>query len=300
MGIREMASVLSNPTALLQEQLSERRRVLRQFVKRRTAVLGLIIIAVELLIIVFGPLFIPYDPTEAIMSDRFLAPSPAHIMGTDELGRDVLARVVYGGRISLGVGVLSVTLGMFIGVPLGLLAGYIGGAVDEIIMRFIDVLLSFPGILVAIVIVAILGPGLINAVIAVAIFFVPVYSRVVRGITLSIKQNTYILAAVSLGAGNLRVITRHILPNVLAPIIVLLSLNLGLAIVAAAGLNFVGLGGKPPTPEWGLMLSSGRGYLRNEWWVASFPGSAIFLTVLALNLIGDGLQDALDPRIRKS
>lgn len=286
--------------ALAVKSDSEQRRIVRQFLKRKTAVLGLIIIIFELLIIGFGPYLVTYDPEKAVMADRFLPPSAQHLMGTDDLGRDVFARVVAGGRLSLAIGVVSVALGMFIGVPLGLIAGYAGKITDEVIMRFIDVLLSFPGILLAISIVAVLGPSLVNAVIAVAIFFVPVYARVVRSVTLSVKEQVYILAAVSLGAGYLRIITRHILPNILAPIIVLLSLNLGLAIVSAAGLNFIGLGAKPPTPEWGLMLNAGRGYLRNEWWLAGFPGLAIFFTVLGLNLVGDGLQDAFDPRMRKS
>ncbi|MFN8452213.1 MAG: ABC transporter permease [Anaerolineae bacterium] len=297
-----MASVsvnMSVPTLELKSP-SEQRRIIRQFLKRRTAVLGLIIITLELLIIGLGPYFVGYEPEKAVMVDRFLPPNELHLMGTDDLGRDIFARVISGGRLSLGIGLFSVSLGMLIGVPLGLIAGYAGKTLDEIIMRFIDVLLSFPGILLAISIVAVLGPSLVNAVIAVAIFFVPVYARVVRGVTLSVKENTYILAAVSLGAGHARIILRHILPNVLAPIIVLLSLNLGLAIVSAAGLNFIGLGAKPPTPEWGLMLSAGRGYLRNEWWLATFPGLAIFFTVLGFNLIGDGLQDAFDPRMRKS
>lgn len=297
-----MASVsvnMSVPTLDVKSQ-SEQRRIIRQFLKRRTAVLGLIIIIIEFLIIGFGPYFVGYEPEKAVMVDRFLPPGEQHLMGTDDLGRDIFARVISGGRLSLSIGLFSVSLGMLIGVPLGLIAGYAGKTIEEIIMRFIDVLLSFPGILLAISIVAVLGPSLVNAVIAVAIFFVPVYARVVRGVTLSVKENTYILAAVSLGAGHVRIVLRHILPNVLAPIIVLLSLNLGLAIVSAAGLNFIGLGAKPPTPEWGLMLSAGRGYLRNEWWLATFPGLAIFFTVLGFNLIGDGLQDAFDPRMRKS
>lgn len=278
--------------------VTELHRTIRQFMKRKIAVLGLIIFTLELLVIVFGPFFLQYDPVEARMADRFQSPDLAHIMGTDELGRDIFTRVVYGGRISLSVGLLAVGLGTLMGVPLGLIAGYAGGFVDEVIMRLIDVLLSFPGILLAIIIVATLGPSVVNVIFAVAIFSVPVFARVVRGATLSVKENTYILAARSLGAGSARIIFRHILPNVLGPIVVLVSLNFGLAIISAAGLSFIGLGSKPPAPEWGIMLSAGRGYLRNEWWVATFPGLAIMITVLALNLIGDGLRDAIDPRIR--
>ncbi len=189
-------------------------------------------------------------------------------------------------------------LGMLVGVPLGLAAGYFGGRIGETIMRFIDVLLSFPGILLAILIVGTLGPSMWNAAIAVAAFSVPIFARVVRGATLSVKGNDYVEAARCVGCGDVRIIYRHILPNVLAPIVVLFTLNIGVAIIYASGLNFVGLGGKPPMPEWGLMLSSGRSYLRHEWWVATFPGLAILITVLAMNLLGDGLRDALDPRLR--
>jgi peptide/nickel transport system permease protein len=264
------------------------------------AVVGLLIILIELAVIVVGPLIVPFDPIELSMGDRFLPPSAEHLMGTDELGRDLFTRVLYGGRISLLVGLFSVILGMIMGVPLGLVSGYTGGAIEEVIMRFIDVLLSFPGMLLAIVIVATLGPSTENVVIAVAIFSTPTFARVVRGVTLSIKECTYVEAARATGAGHIRIMFSHILPNVLAPIVVLFSLNIGMAIISATGLNFIGLGGKPPTPEWGLMLSSGRDYLRHEWWVATFPGLAILITVLALNLLGDGLRDALDPRIRKS
>lgn len=280
--------------------VSERRRIFRQLVRRRTAVIGLLVLFLELLIIVIVPFFLQYDPIEPSMQDRFLPPSEEHIMGTDELGRDILTRVLHGGRISLSVGFFSVTIGMLTGVPLGLLSGYLGGITDHVIMRLIDVMLSFPGMLLAIVIVATLGPSMVNVVIAVAIFSVPTFARVVRGVTLSIKENAYIEAARSIGVRDLRIMLRHILPNVLASIIVLFSLNFGMAIISTTGLNFIGLGGRPPAPEWGLMLSSGRDYLRHEWWVATFPGLAILVTVLGLNLLGDGVRDALDPRTRKS
>jgi peptide/nickel transport system permease protein len=264
------------------------------------AVVGLLVIVIEIVVIIAAPLLVAYDPIEVSMADRFLPPSAGHMMGTDELGRDLFTRVLYGGRISLLVGLFSVLLGMSMGVPLGLLSGYAGGFVDEAIMRFIDVLLSFPGMLLAIVIVATLGPSTVNVVIAVAIFSTPTFARVVRGATLSIKEFTYVEAARCTGAGHARIMLKHILPNVLSLVLVLFSLNIGMAIISATGLNFIGLGGRPPSPEWGLMLSSGRGYLRHEWWVATFPGLAILITVLGLNLLGDGLRDALDPRIRKS
>jgi ABC-type dipeptide/oligopeptide/nickel transport system permease subunit len=218
-------------------------------------------------------------------------------MGTDELGRDIFTRVVYGGRVSLFIGVSAVIIGLAIGVALGLASGYFGGLSDEAAMRFIDVLLSFPGILLAIVIVAILGPSNESVILAVAVFSVPLFARVVRGSTLTVKNTTYIEAARAVGAGHLRIIWRHILPNVRAPIIVLFSLSVGLAILSETGLNFIGLGSAPPSPDWGLMLSSGRNYLNDQWWMATFPGLAILVTVFALNLLGDGVRDALDPRI---
>ena len=262
--------------------------------------LGLAIIILELLAITGGPLLISYDPIEAAVNNRFQSPSLDHPFGTDELGRDILTRVLYGGRISIGVGVSSVFICMLAAVPLGLVSGYVGGRTDETAMRFIDILLTFPGILLAIVIAATLGPSAWNVIFAVAIFHIPIFARVTRAETLSIKEKSYIEAAHAVGARDMRIMFKHILPNMTGPILVLMSLSVGTAILSATALNFIGLGGQPPTPEWGLMLSSGRDYLRNEWWVATFPGLIILVTALGVNLLGDGLRDVLDPRIRTS
>ncbi len=239
----------------------------------------------------------PYDPIE-ITPDALAPPSPQHWFGTDDLGRDVFSRVLHGARISPLVGLAAVAISSLTGVAMGLVSGYAGGVVDNLIMRVVDVLLAFPGIVLAIGIVAILGPGLNNAMLAVGIAGVPTFARVVRGSVLVEKEKEYVEAARLLGAPVPRILVLHILPNVMAPVIVLATLGVATAIVAAAALSFVGLGAQLPTPEWGAMLSQGRNYLSNQWWVAVFPGLAIATTVLGVNLLGDGLRDVLDPRLR--
>lgn len=278
---------------------SPSRRFLRQLFRRRTAVIGLAIIVAQTLALTFGPALSPYDPIEPSFSTRFEPPSVAHPMGTDEVGRDVLTRVLYGGRVSVAAGVFSVLLGLLVAVPMGVASGYYRGMVDEAIMRIVDIMLAFPGILLAIVIVAILGPSVVNVVFAVAVFAIPTFARVARGSTMVIREQAYVEAARSIGARSGRIILNHVLPNIAAPITVLISLGIGTAILSATGLSFIGLGASPPLPEWGLMLSSGRDYLRSEWWLATFPGLAILITVLGVNLLGDGLHDALDPRSNK-
>src|SRR5690606_9225696 len=225
-------------------------------------------------------------------------PSMQHLMGTDEIGRDILSRIIYGSRISLRVGLISVGIAAVGGVVLGLIAGYFGGAVDTVIMRVMDVLLAFPGILLSIAIVAILGPGINNVMIAVGIEAIPVYVRTVRGSTLTTREEDFVLAARASGASASRIIFRHILPNILAPVIVLGTLGVGIAILTAAGLSFIGLGAQPPQAEWGTMLATARVYLQSTPWLAIFPGATIMIVVLALNLLGDGLREALDPRMR--
>jgi peptide/nickel transport system permease protein len=227
-----------------------------------------------------------------------LPPSADHIFGTDNLGRDIFTRVLYGGAISLQVGIFSVAIGSTIGTLLGLVSGYYGKWVDTLIMRFIDVMLAFPGILLALVIIAVLGRDLRNVMIAVGISTIPIYTRIVRGTTLSIKQNDYIVAAQAIGSPTWRILLVHILPNTLAPIIVVTTNGVAGAIIAGAALSFLGLGQQPPDPEWGLMLAQGREYIRVAWWVTTFPGLAIMTTVLAINLLGDGLRDILDPRLK--
>ena len=272
--------------------------VWKQFRRDRAALVGGVVLLALTLLAIFAPAVAPADPILVASVQRLLPPSRAHLFGTDELGRDVLSRIIFGARISMTVGLISVGVALVIGVTLGLVSGYVGGWVDNLIMRFIDVLLAFPGILLAIVIAGTLGPGLRNVMIAVGIFSVPTYARVVRATTLSVKEQEYIEALRALGASDGRIMLRHILPNVSAPVIVLSTLGVATAILSAAGLSFVGLGAQPPTPEWGSMLSQARPYLRYEWWMATFPGLAIAVTVLAINLVGDGLRDALDPRLR--
>ena len=269
-----------------------------KFVRNRVALVGLLCLAVILLAILFAPQVTPYDPIGKSTPERNQAPSLTHPFGTDKLGRDILSRVLYGGRVSLQVGFLSIALAVAISGPLGLIAGYFGGPLDNVIMRAMDLILAFPGLILAIWLVSLLGPNIGNVVIAIAFFSLPTYARLIRGITLSIREMEYVMAARSMGAGSLRIMFFHILPGVLGPLIVLTTLGISGAIVAGASLSFLGLGVRPPTPEWGAMLADGRNYLRTQWWIAVFPGMTITLVVLILNILGDALRDALDPNVR--
>ncbi len=262
------------------------------------AMIGLSIIGLLVFLAVIGPYVAPYDE-RAIAGTSLSSPSRSTIMGTDVLGRDIFSRVLVGARISLTVGFVSVGIGLAIGVVLGLIAGFYGRKVDIAVSMFVDTMLAFPGILLAIAIVSVLGPSLRNAMIAVGIGSFPAYARLVRGQVLSAKENEYVEAARIVGATNLQLMFKHVLPNVVAPVIVLSTLRIGTAILTAAGLSFLGLGAQPPTPEWGAMVNDGRNYLRVAWWITTFPGVAIMLTVLAVNQVGDGLRDALDPRSQR-
>src|SRR5690242_2565967 len=233
------------------------------------------------------------DPTHALYS-----PGTPYLFGSDQYGRDVLSRVVFGGRVSLLVGPIAVGIALVPGVLVGLVAGYYGHWLDTLLMRVVDIMLAFPGILLALAIVAVLGPSLTSLMIAVGISSIPTYARLTRASVLSARENLYVDAARVIGANDASILTRHILPNVAAPVIVVATLGVGAAILISATLSFLGLGSQPPTAEWGRMLSEGRQYLREQWWIATFPGLAIMLTVLALNMLGDGLRDALDPRLR--
>jgi len=245
-----------------------------------------------------APLVVTIDPYYQRLNESLLPPgSLAHPLGTDHLGRDVLLRLIDGARVSLTMGFIAVAISVVFGSAVGLVAGYFGGKLDAVLMRFIDVKLAFPGILAALVIVTVLGSGLDKAMIAVGIGALPRYARVVRGSVLAMKHDLFVEAARSLGATDGRIMLVHILPQVLGPVITLGTLGLATAILAAASLSFLGLGAQPPTAEWGLMLSDGRKYLRVAWWLAVFPGLAIMLTVMAINMFGDGVRDALDPRI---
>ena len=257
---------------------------------------GLVVLLI-VLAAVLAPWIAPYSPSAPDYQNVLAGPSWAHLFGTDAYGRDILSRVIWGGQISLTVGVVSVAIGGTAGVLLGLISGYFGGWIDSLIMRFCDVLLAFPGILLAIGIVAVLGPGVSNVIWAVAVFSVPVFARLVRGSTLALKQTVYVQAARSIGVPRIPLVLRHILPGTLPGVIVYVSLRIGTAILTAAALSFIGLGAQPPSPEWGAMLADGRSYLGVADQVTLFPGLAILVTVLALNLLGDGLRDALDQRV---
>ena len=259
---------------------------------------GLIILAMLVLMAIAAPLLTPYDPVGQELGQALERPSAAHPFGTDHLGRDILSRILHGARISLFIGVMGVALGLIVGVPLGLVSGYFGGWVDIIVQRIADVMLAFPAILLALSLVAVLGVGLQNVIIAVGISVVPIFMRLARGSVLSIREQTYVEAARALGGTDLRIIRSHVLPNSLAPLIVQATLSVGITILIAAGLGFLGLGVQPPTPEWGSMLGEGRQYIFNASYMATFPGVAIAISVLAFNLVGDGLRDALDPHMR--
>jgi peptide/nickel transport system permease protein len=265
-----------------------------------SGVLGMILIAGLVVVALFGPYLVHYDPLRQQLTQRLMAPSAAHWFGTDHLGRDILARVVSGARISLQVGILVLFVAVTIGVALGALAGYLGGIVDEIIMRITDIFLAFPSLVLAMAISATLGKGIYNAMLAVGLVWWPWYARLVRGQFLTLRQVEFVEAARSVGASSLRIMWRHLLPNTFATIIVQASLDVGYAILSTAGLSFIGLGAQPPQPEWGSMVAEGRIYLTTHWWVPMFPGLAILFSVVGVNLLGDALRDALDPRVSRS
>ncbi|MBM3449458.1 MAG: ABC transporter permease [Armatimonadetes bacterium] len=271
--------------------------VWRALMRNRSAKVGAIVLAIVICASVFAPFVAPRDPIDVVGDRRIEAPSLEFPMGTDTLGRDNLSRVIYGGRISLRLGLISVGIAAVTGTGLGLVSGYYGGWTDNVIMRFVDILLAFPSILLALMIVYVLGPGTNNLMIAVGLSAMPGYARVVRGSVLSARELTYVEAARALGVGNRRIVLRHILPNVLSPVLVLSTLGMASAILAAAGLSFLGFGATPPTPEWGVMVNEGRPHLVQAWWMTTFPGLAMMITVLGFNLFGDGLRDALDPSL---
>ena len=277
---------------------SEWSRVMRHLLRNRGAVIGLVIIGTFVLAAAFAPYLATHNPLETSLGTRLTAPGGEHWLGSDELGRDLFSRMLYGGRISLNIGVISVVIGVAIGVPIGSISGYYGGKLDIITQRFIDIMIAFPGILLAIVVVAVLGVGVRNVMIATGIASVPVYARLVRGSVLSVKEQSYVKAARAAGISDAAIIFRHVLPNCLAPVIVQSTFQIATAILWAAGLSFLGLGAQAPMPEWGRILSQGRGYMRTAPHLTTIPGTAILLMVLGFNLLGDGLRDALDPKSR--
>jgi len=274
-------------------------RALRRFLRHPGGMLGALLLVLLIGVAAFAPQVVRHPPLKVNPVDRLKPPSAAHWMGTDELGRDVFARVVYGARISLRLGLVSVAIALSFGLTIGIVAGFFGGRIDALLMRIVDVLLAFPSLILALIAVFALGPGLFNAMIAVGIASIPAYARVTRAEVLSAKENLYVQAAQALGSTRLNVMLRHVLPNVVAPNIVLAALGTGAAILAGAALSFLGLGAQAPAPEWGLMLSKGKDFmLQGKWWLTVFPGLGIMVTVMAMNLFGDGLRDVLDPRLR--
>lgn len=270
----------------------------RRLKRSKMAMCGLAIIGLLFATAIFADIIAPYPYAQQNLKETFQYPSFKHLFGTDDFGRDIFSRIVYGARISLEVGFLSVGISIIVGGFLGAIAGYYGGKLDQLIMRSMDILLSIPSILLAISIVAALGPGLVNLMIAVGISSIPRYARIVHSSVLTIRDYEYVEAARAVGSSDLRIIFKHILPNCLAPLIVQSTLGVATAIIVAAALSFIGLGIQPPVPEWGAMLSGGRSFIRNYWFMTVFPGLAIMITVFGLNLLGDGLRDALDPRLK--
>ena len=276
------------------------------FSQNRGAVIGLVFFVLLVLTAIFAPLLAPHDPSQQYR-DAFLLPPAweengraAFLLGTDAVGRDVLSRLIYGSQYSLFIGIVVVSIALFGGILIGLVAGFFGGWVDTVIMRVMDVILAFPSLLLALVLVAILGPGLTNAMIAIAIVYQPHFARLTRAAVMGEKEREYVSAARVAGAGNLRLMFKTILPNCLAPLIVQATLSFSSAVLDSAALGFLGMGAQPPTPEWGTMLAEAREFIQSAWWVVTFPGLAILLTVLAINLMGDGLRDALDPKLKRS
>ncbi len=301
------SSVATSTVPLARTRPGEEREwvaLLRRLVRRRTALFGLLVVLGVILAAVLAPLFAPFDPLEQDIGQRLREPGwqdaqgRVHPLGTDHLGRDILSRIVYGSRIALVVGLAAVLVSGILGMVIGLVAGYFGGRVDDFLMRVADVQLAFPFILLAIAVIGVLGPSLRNIIIVIGVSSWVVYARVVRGEVLSIREREYVQAAVALGARHGRVLRQHVLPNTLTPWLVVATLDMARVIVIESALSFLGLGVQPPTPTWGGMLADGRVYLSTAWWLATFPGLAILVTVLGINLFGDGLRDTLDPRLK--
>lgn len=288
---------------ILQVKLKELRETFYLLNRNLLSRIALIVLALLILTAIFAPILAPYpgDAGTATHPENSLAPMSAeHIMGTDELGRDILSKIIFGTRISLFTAVITIFFALTIGLSLGAVAGAIGGWVDEVIMRITDTFLSFPPLLMAVAIAALLGPSLVNAQIALIVTFWPWYTRLMRGQAVSVKGKQYVKAAEAIGTKKIAIILRHIVPNCLAPIIVQSSMDMGSVILTLASLSFLGLGAQSPTPEWGLMVSTSKNYVMSSWWYSIFPGLAIFITVLTFNLLGDGLREVLDPKTRKN
>ena len=293
-----MVAVAASAGAAVAAHDSPARRALRRLLARRTAVFGLLVVVLMAALALLAPWIAPFDPLATSFAMVRKAPDGANWFGTDEVGRDLLSRVIWGGRASLAAGVISVTIAVGVGVPLGMLAGYVGGVVDAVVSRITDAMLAIPFLILAIALAAFLGPSLGNAMIAIGITATPIFVRLARGQVLAVRAEDYVEAARAVGNPPARILLRHILPNILPPVIVQATLAIAAAIIAEASLSFLGLGQQPPAPSWGSMLNTAQRFLTQAPWMAVFPGLAIFVTVLAFNLFGDGLRDALDPRTR--
>ncbi len=274
------------------------RETLGMLARNPTAAVSAVLLLGLVLVAVFDETIAPEGPNETSIADRLQPPSRDHLFGTDDLGRDIFSRVVLGTGVSLRVGFLAVGIALVVGTVIGLLAGFYGRWVDDVLMRFMDMLFAFPAVLLAIAVLAVRGPGSGNTALAIGVVYIPVFARVTRASVLGVREEVYVRASRSVGASDFRLLTRHVLPNAAPPIIVQTSISLAFAVLAEAALSFLGLGTQPPAPSWGRMLAEGRGFIQDAWWLAFFPGMAIFVTVLCFNLLGDGLRDVLDPRQR--
>jgi peptide/nickel transport system permease protein len=298
MSATTMATTASSLAATGERATRTERSWMRSLLRNPVGVTGAVIVLLTIVVAIFAPLIAPYDPADQ-QAQRLLGPSMDHFFGTDELGRDTFSRIVFGARVSLQVGIVAICVSLVLGGLLGISAGFFGGKLDSVIMRVVDILFAFPGLILAIVIAGLLGASTRNAIIAIGVIYAPAFARVIRGSVLSVKNELYIESADVAGASDTWVIRKHILPNIMAPMIVLVTVYLSSAILAEAGLSFLGLGAQPPEPSWGGMLNAARSYMELNVWMAIAPGLAIMLTVLGLNFLGDGLRDVLDPRMRE-
>jgi len=290
-------TTLAGDSAKLKSSRSGAMRAFRELRRNPTALVGLVLLILLVLAALLADVIAPYAPTAISSREALQPPSRSHWLGTDHLGRDILSRILHGARISLRVGLISVGVGALFGGVAGLISGYYGRWIDFLIMRIAEIMLAFPRLLLALLIAFVLGPTLTNVMIAVGVAAIPEYARLIRGSVLSARENLYVDAARVVGCPDWIIMLRHVLPNVFAPLLVVATLGVAWAILAAASMSYLGMGAQPPTPEWGAMLADGRNYLRRAWWVVTFPGVAIMFTVLVINVVGDGLRDALDPRI---
>lgn len=277
---------------------SQWKEIMTRLAKNKLAMAGLIVILLLILTAVLASVIAPYDYATQDLKSTYAAPSKAHLLGTDKLGRDILSRLIYGTRQSLKIGMLSVAIASFLGTIVGSIAGFYGGKTDNILMRILDVYQSIPGMLLSIALAASLGPGINNAIIAIGISTIPAYARIIRASIMTVREKEFIEAATAINASDYRIITKHVLPNAISPLIVEITMNIGNSILAAATLSFIGLGAQPPSPEWGAMLVEGRNYMRDYGYLVIYPGICIMVSVLSFNMLGDGLRDALDPRLK--